>query len=239
MPNHRLTFAAFAFIAAPVFADTITGGLHGSGKSIDNDISGLSPTGDSTHDEATATKSSSGSVITGGLNGDACPNNQVNFSNGGDQSYCCPGAVYGEQDNPFCCVGADFEVPRPTFASCFPSCSGSTEDSGISSTTSQACSTTIYMSESDYSSLAQAAATSLSAERSNGSGGSSSATGTDDSVSSGGSAPSSTTDGNSEQSAASGSAASSTDSEGVATALMTSGPMVGALVAAGVLIQGL
>jgi hypothetical protein len=56
-----------------------------------------------------------------------CPNGQLSYQNN-DQQWCCPGAVYGDENGTakaFCCVGARFDVAGPSFAPCFPFCSGS------------------------------------------------------------------------------------------------------------------
>lgn len=59
------------------------------------------------------------SIITGGvgINGNQCPNGQLNYADSSGQ-YCCPGAVYGQGDSKYCCVGANFQVATPSFASC-------------------------------------------------------------------------------------------------------------------------
>ena len=46
-------------------------------------------------------------TITGSLNNSNsdCPNNQVLTQQDG-KSYCCPGTIFGEGDERFCCVGA-------------------------------------------------------------------------------------------------------------------------------------
>ena len=174
---------------------------------------------------ATPTISSAGSIITGGISGSQCPNGQLNYADETGQ-YCCPGAVYGEGSGKYCCVGADFQVATPSFADCFPFCSGSTSGVAISSTTQQSCSTTIPLTARGYSSLAAAAGSSTS-----GSGSSATTTGgsSDSTGSSGGSSSSSSDD-------ASGSDESSSSSDNAAAAMVTSGPYVGAIMAAGGLL---
>ena len=63
------------------------------------------------------------------VNSGSCPFNQISYT---DQtgSYCCPGSIFSEGDNPFCCVAADFQVAQPTFANCFAFCGNSTDACG-------------------------------------------------------------------------------------------------------------
>lgn len=174
---------------------------------------------------STTTLSSADSIITSGITGSQCPNGQLNYNNQNGQ-YCCPGAVYGQDDSAYCCVGADFQVATPSFADCFPFCSGSTSEVVISSTTQQSCRTTIPLTASDYSSLAAAAAS----ETGSGSG-STTATTTGS-----GSSPSGESAGSSESDASS---AGGSDSGNAAGAIATGKPLAGAIMVAGGLLMAL
>lgn len=200
-----------------------------------------------------------------------CPGNQLLTQQDGKQ-YCCPGTVFGEDEEQFCCVGATVSVPRPahycilrtfnsltiksqfevetpSFASCFPTCTGGDGVSNIATST-QSCSTSIFFTNSDYSSLAQAAAASLSGSNSgSGSGsvtttssGSQSVSTTSGTHSSGASSDSTSTGSATQASATtadSESAISTSDESTGGAAIITSGPMLGGLMAAGVLMMAL
>lgn len=156
-----------------------------------------------------------------GNNGNSCPNGQETYSNR-DGTICCPGAVYGgNNDDAYCCVGADFQVATPSFADCFPFCSGSAS-SGVTvrSTTQQSCSTTIPLTASDYSSLAAAAGSSMTGGAASGA---SSGSGGSATTGAGGSATTGTSSGSSSSSEGSG-------------AVVTSGPLAGAVMVAGGLL---
>ncbi|CAK1357284.1 unnamed protein product [Cercospora beticola] len=138
-----------------------------------------------------------------------CPSNELNYVHNGKQ-WCCPGAIYGggtdhmyNDSAAFCCVGATFEVPGPSFAPCFPFCSGSA-DVGVTvtSTTSQPCSATVFLTDSDYSNKVTSAAASVSSEQA-------------------------------ENSSRKSQEAASKTSAGSGAAMITSGPMMGMMVAAG------
>ena len=120
-----------------------------------------------------------------------CPNGQLTYTNN-DGTYCCPGAVYGENNDAYCCVGADFEVATPSFADCFPFCSGSTNGVSVVPTTQQSCATTIPLTASDYSRRAAAAASATTTGGSSSSTSSGSQTSETGSVSSGSSSSNST-----------------------------------------------
>lgn len=223
------------------------------------------------------------STITGGLNdsNSDCPNNQVLTQQDG-KSYCCPGTIFGEGNDRFCCVGAkvrfvqsssltepirggkmlsssttekdtiltchsssQFEVETPSFASCFPTCTGTADgNNGVSNvaTSTQSCSTSIFFTNSDYSSLASAAAVSLSSGGSSGAG-TVTSTSSGGSSSTGGSSSSGTSNtGSSSGSSATGSESSASSASGQSTggaAMITSGPMLGGLAAAGGLLMAL
>lgn len=161
-----------------------------------------------------------------------CPSNELNYVHNGKQ-WCCPGAIYGggtdhmyNDSAAFCCVGATFEVPGPSFAPCFPFCSGST-DGGVTVTstvslhllqcflgsyanifvvqTSQPCSATVFLTDSDYSNKVTSAAASVSSEQA-------------------------------ESSSRKSQEAASKTSAGGGPAMITSGPMMGVMVAAGGLL---
>ncbi|KAF2216076.1 hypothetical protein CERZMDRAFT_94455 [Cercospora zeae-maydis SCOH1-5] len=104
--------------------------------------------------------------------GNQCPSNELNYFHDGKQ-WCCPGAIYGggsdhvnDDSAAFCCVGATFEVPGPSFAPCFPFCNGSANGGAtVTSTTSQPCSATVFLTDADYSAKVTSAAASVSAEQ--------------------------------------------------------------------------
>lgn len=198
-----------------------------------------------------------------------CPGNQLLTQQDGKQ-YCCPGTVFGEDEEQFCCVGAtvsvpqpaylcilrtfssltlepQFEVETPSFASCFPTCTGGDGVSNIATST-QSCSTSIFFTNSDYSSLAQAAAASLSGSNSgsgsvtttsSGSQSASTTSGTESSGASSGSMSTGSATRASATNADSESATSSSDESTGGAAIITSGPMLGGLMAAGGLMMAL
>lgn len=162
------------------------------------------------------------------ISGNSCPNGWENIILD-NNAQCCPGAVYntdndaGNRDSAYCCVGAVYSVARPSFSSCFPFCSTTGTDSGngvtVIETSKQPCSATVMLTDADYSSKVSSAAASIS--------GSSGAMTTDGSS------------GSAQTGSSSGSAAAETGSSSTSTggaALVTSGPLAGALMMAGGLL---
>lgn len=177
----------------------------------------------------TSTVSAQTTTTANNISAQQCPSNELNYVHNGKQ-WCCPGAIYGggtdnmyDDSAAFCCVGATFEVPGPSFASCFPFCSGSA-DGGVTVTstvslhvlqccfeihadtfvaqTSQPCSATVFLTDSDYSSKVTSAAASVSSEQA-------------------------------ENSSRKSQEAASKTSAGGSAAMITGGPMMGMMVAAG------
>ncbi|GIZ42480.1 hypothetical protein CKM354_000575000 [Cercospora kikuchii] len=160
----------------------------------------------------TSTVTAQTTITANNISAQQCPSNELNYVHNGKQ-WCCPGAIYGggtdnmyDDSAAFCCVGATFEVPGPSFAPCFPFCSGSA-DGGVTvtSTTSQPRSATVFLTDSDYSSKVTSAAASVSSEQA-------------------------------ENSSRKSQEAASTTSTGGSAAMITSGPMMGMMVAAGGLL---
>nr|POE72809.1 hypothetical protein CFP56_30748 [Quercus suber] len=154
---------------------------------------------------------------TANFNADSCPSGQELYVGNDNDSYCCPGAVFGESDDDkYCCVGADFMVATPTFASCFPTCTNSAEnDASVSPTSTQSCRTTIALTDSAYSSKVAEA------------------------VSGGAMTTGSTTTGSTTAGGTTLGGVTSTTLGGGAGAMITSGPMAGLMMVAGGLAMAL
>ena len=162
-----------------------------------------------------STSTAGGDIISGPINGSPCPNNSGSVQIGGiDGSFCCPGSVGGQDENSYCCVGNFQQYPD-----CFPFCSGSE-----TSSSSRSCQATVMFTDSDYSSKIAAATGSASGGMMTNMATTTMASGSSGSSGSGGSAAAQTGSSSSSQAGA---------------AMITSGPMAGALMVAGGLLMGL
>lgn len=95
----RILLAAAAICVLPAIAQRTT---ETNGNSFGTTVVGDSDSG-----------STSTINYNGNTNGNGnCPNNQVSYQQG-DRFYCCPGTIFGDDNNHFCCVGAKVSIPNP------------------------------------------------------------------------------------------------------------------------------